>query len=407
MSQAADKKSDHVKNILHGFFLSIGTTIAEPHTILPLIITYFGGGPILIGFFSSLLRGGAVIVQLYAAFYAQSYPKMMKYFRRVLIIRFLSWCGIGIAILVLGKDYPTLTLLCIGIGLFVFSFSAGFGAIYFREIIAKIFSHRFRGKTMSIRQFFSALGALFSGVAAGYILEIYTAPFSFGILFIVSSFVMALGYIAIGTVDEPIKEKVTQKENSFGLFLKNSFQLLKTDSQLRVQIFTFLFAYSYLFSLPFIIVDASEKININGTDIGLLITAQMIGAMLSNIVWARLSSRENNKLIAHITIVMTIIATGLAYVVSDIYGYMLIFLLVGASIDGNRIASGNLILLIAPEEKRPIYTALQTNIISFGMFFSLIGGVILELSSFEFLYGFTIMALTIAFFLSLGLLEDK
>lgn len=407
MSQQTDKKSDHVKNILHGFFLSIGTTIAEPHTILPLIISHFGGGSVLIGFFSSLLRGGAVLVQLYAAFYAQSYPKMMKYFRRVLVIRFFSWLGIGMAILLFGENYPTLTLFCIGIGLFIFSFSAGFGAIYFREIIAKIFTHRFRGKTMSMRQFLSALGALFSGVVAGYVLEIYTAPLSFGILFILSSFIMALGYIAIGTVAEPIKEKVTQKEKSFRLFLKNSFELLKTHKQFRVQVFTFLFAYSYLFSLPFIIVDASEKIDINGINIGLLITAQMVGAMLSNIVWARLSGAGKNKFITHITIVMTIFAMALAYFTSHLYGYMFIFFLVGASIDGNRIASGNLLLLIAPEEKRPIYTALQTNIVSFGMFFSLIGGVILEFSSFEFLYIFTIIALNLAFFLSLGLLDDK
>ena len=74
--QPANNKLDHIKNILHGFFLSIGTTIAEPHTILPLIISHFGGGAILIGFFSSLLRGGAIIVQLYAAFhYVQSHIK--------------------------------------------------------------------------------------------------------------------------------------------------------------------------------------------------------------------------------------------------------------------------------------------------------------------------------------------
>ena len=52
MAPQQNKKSDHIKNVLHGFFLSIGTTIAEPHTILPLIISHFGGGAILIGFFS-------------------------------------------------------------------------------------------------------------------------------------------------------------------------------------------------------------------------------------------------------------------------------------------------------------------------------------------------------------------
>ncbi len=406
MIKPADKKSDHHKNILHGFFLTIGTTIAEPHTILPLIISYFGGGAILIGFFSSLLRGGAIIVQLYAAFHAQSYPKMMPYFRRVLVTRFFAWLFIGIAILVFGTSNHTVTLWCIGIGLFIFSFSAGFGAIYFREIVAKLFSHKFRGKTMSMRQFFSGAGAIISGTGAGYILAHFEAPFSFGILFVASAFIMGFGYLAISTVDEPVKEKVTVKEKSFKLFLQNAFVTLSSDSQLKIQIITFLLAYSYLFALPFIIVDAQSKIELTGSAIGILITSQMVGAMLSNIAWGKLSSKGHNKLIANITIFMSIVAIILAFFASSLFMYMLIFFIVGASMDGNRISSGNLLLILAPEEKRPVYSALQTNIVSFGMFFSLFGGILLTFTSYNFLYTFTIVCLAVSLFLSFKLKDD-
>ena len=407
MIKPQDRKSDHNKNVLHGFFLTIGTTIAEPHTILPLIISHFGGGAILIGFFSSLLRGGAIIVQLYAAFHAQSYPKMMPYFRRVLVTRFFAWLSIGIAILLFGETNHTLTLWCIGIGLFIFSFSAGFGAIYFREIIAKLFTHKFRGKTMSVRQFFSGAGAIISGTVAGYILASYEAPFSFGILFVSSAFVMGFGYLAISTVAEPIKEKVAIKEKSFRLFLKNAYATLKSDSQLKIQVTTFLLAYSYLFALPFIIVDARDKIELTGSVIGMLITSQMVGAMFSNIVWGKLSSKGLNRLIANITIFMTIVAISLAFVASTLYMYMAIFFIVGASMDGNRISSGNLLLILAPEEKRPVYSALQTNIISFGMFFSIFGGIILTFTSYSVLYIFTIICLLVSLFLSFKLKDEK
>jgi MFS family permease len=405
--QPADKKSDHYKNVSHGFFLTIGVTIAEPHTILPLMISHFGGGVILIGFFSSLLRGGAIIVQLYAAFHAQSYPKMMPYFRKVLATRFVAWLFIGITILFIGNDNPTLTLWCIGIGLFIFSFSAGFGAIYFREITAKLFTHKFRGKTMSIRQFFSGLGALISGAGAGYILGLYEAPFSFGILFVISAFIMGFGYLSIGTVDEPIKQNISKKEKSFKDFLKNALATLKSDAQLKIQVSTFLLAYSYLFALPFIILDAKDKINLDGTSIGLLITAQMVGAMFSNIVWGKLSSKGRNRLISNITISMSIISIFLAFFASSLHSYMLIFFIIGASMDGNRIASSNLLLILAPEDKRPVYSALQTNILSFGMFFSILGGVILSLTNYQVLYGFTIVLLSISLYFSTKLQDEK
>ena len=401
-----DKKLNHLKNVLHGFFLSIGTTIAEPHTILPLIISHFGGGSVLVGLYSALLKGGVVLIQLYAAFRAQHYPYMLKYLRRVFLVRFIAWFFIGLSIIFFGDEYPNVTLFCIGIGLFVFSFSAGFGTIYFKEITAKIFSHKFRGKTMAIRQFFSAFGALLSGATAGYVLSNFEAPLSYGLLFIISTFLMGFGYLAFGLVEEPIKEHLSKKENSFKLFLKNAFRILKIDKVLQVQIFTFFFAYSYLFALPFIIIDAKNSITLDGESIGLIITSQMIGAMFSNILWAKLSGAGLNKRISNITILMFILAISLAFFGGSLFVYMSIFFIVGAAIDGNRIASENLILIIAPDDKRPVYIALQNNIVSLGIFFSIVGGIILAYSSYTFLYILTISLLILAFFSSFWLTDQ-
>ncbi len=331
---------------------------------------------------------------------------MLPYFRRVLVARFFSWLFIGIFILFIGDSNPTLTLWAIGIGLFIFSFSAGFGAIYFKEIVAKLFTHKYRGYTMSVRQFVSGAGAIISGTVAGYLLGFWEAPFSYGVLFVASAFIMGFGYIAIGTVGEPIKQKVSQKEKSFKEFLKNAYKTLKSDHQLQVQISTFLLAYSYLFALPFVIVDAKSTINLDGTSIGLIITSQMIGAMLSNIAWGKLSGSGKNRLISQITISTTIVAISLAFVSSTLYEYMAIFFLIGTAMDGNRIAAGNLLLILAPEDKRPIYSALQMNITSFGLFFSIIGGIILTLTSYNVLYSFTIVCLVCSLILSRNLKDE-
>ncbi len=398
-----DKFSNHIKNILHGFFLTMGLTIAEPSTILPLMVNYFGGSSVVVGLFATLLRGGAIVVQLFAAFKSQSYTRMLPYLRRVFVFRFLSWFFIGVAINFFGNKYPNFTLFCIGLGLFSFSFSAGFGAIYFKDIVAKIFSHKFRGKTMAYRQFFSAVGGLISGAIAAVVLEKFRAPYSFGYLFMLSSFIMAFGYIAFATIDEPIKEDIPTRENSFKKFLKNSLATLKNDKDLQIQLSTFLFAYGYLISLPFIILQAKQTINLSGVAIGTLITSQMVGAMLSNFLWGNLSGRGYNRLTAIISIVMHIVAIVLAVFSSNLYLYMTIFFLVGAATDGNRIASGNLILILAPPKFRPTYVALQVNIVSFGIFFSVLGGVILHFSNYSTLYAVTIATLVLSLILSFKL----
>jgi MFS family permease len=400
-----DRFSDHVKNVLHGFFLSVGTTVAEPATILPLMIQHFGGSAMLVGLFSGLLRGGAVLMQLFAAFRAQHYALMLPYLRRVFFARFLSWFLIGASIMLFGEEHPTLTLWCIGIGLFFFSFTAGFGAIYFREIVAKIFSHRFRGKSMAWRQFFSGLGALLSGAVAAVVIDRFEAPYDFAYLFMLSALFMGIGMAAFSTVAEPVKEHVGRRIESFGAFLKHGLELLRADAQLRLQIATFLLGYAYLVAMPFVILDAKATIELGGTQIGILITTQMVGAMLSNALWGKLGGAGRYRLVANLGLFTHLAAVVLAMFAQSLPLYMAVFFLFGAAADGNRIASSNLILILAPEEKRPLYVALQMNIVSLGMFFSILGGLVLQFAGYGTLYGLTAALLAVAFVLSFRLAE--
>ncbi len=400
-----DRFSSHIKNILHGFFLAVATTIAEPSTVLPLIVHHFSSSNILVGIFASLLRGGAIVVQLYAAFSAQTYKVVMPYLKRVFLARFLSWFGIGAAIYLFGENYPTLTLVLIAVGLFIFSFSAGFGAIYFKEILAKVFSHKFRGITMGYRQFFAGFGAILSGAATGYILQHFQAPQSYAYLFMISAILMGFGLVAFSTIEEPIKENVSKKEKSFKEFLKKSFNYIKVDKALKYQIITILLSYGYLFAIPFVILEAKEKIDLSGYFVGTLISVQMSGAMISNLLWGKLSSIRRNKIIVIISFIVLIIAFLLAAIFKEKIVYMVIFFLFGMASDGFRLAANNLILIIAPEEKRPIYVALQANITSLGLFFSIPGGFVLRYFGYDILYIVTLLILSIGLLFSFRLRE--
>jgi hypothetical protein len=53
----------------------------------------------------------------------------------------------------------------------------------------------------------------------------------------------------------------------------------------------------------------------------------------------------------------------------------------------------NLVLEIAPEEKRPVYVAIQSTIVSVGLFFSIPGGFILEWFGYPVLYSVTLLML--------------
>jgi MFS family permease len=401
-----DDPKNNYKNVIHAFFLSLAITIAEPSTILPLMVHHFSDSVIIVGIFASLLRGGAIVIQLYAAFHAQAYQRVLPYLSKVFFFRFLSWLMIGVSIFLFGETNKLLTLFFIGVGLFFFSFTAGFGAIYFKELQAKLFSKTYRGKSMAHRQIAGSVASIISGGVAGYVLHHFDAPLNYAYLFIVSSLLMAIGFVVFSTIEEPIKQNVSVKEKSFKLFMKNSKLLLKSDKRLQQQIIVIFLSFSYLLAMPFVILNANSSFTLTGWMLGGFITVQMLGSIIgSSLLWTRI---DNYEKMLSLSFVFIIIAFIIALFAKDAYGYALIFLLFGVALDGFNNSGMNLVIEIAPEEKRPVYTAIQTNITSIGLFFPILGGVILKfVESYTVIYLLTITLLMIGFFLSLRLKKIK
>ncbi|MBN1252990.1 MAG: MFS transporter [Bacteroidales bacterium] len=402
MEEKINLKSNSIKFIIQGFFFAGAMAIADTSTVLPLIVHYFSGSNVLVGTFSALLRGGAILMQLYAAFYAQSYPKVLPYLRVVFIFRFLSWFSLGLVIYYF-STYSDVVLILFALGMFIFSFSAGFGAVYYQELLGKSFSKEYRGKVLAGQQFASGFAGILSGGLSAFLLEAYPKPESFAYIFIISGLIMLLSFSFMYFFKEEEKVNLSVKEKKFSDFVKNSIKILKSDKNLRIQIVSRLIAYSFWFILPFIILNAKDKVGITGNNIGIIISLQMAGAMLSNILWGKLSSAGKNKQIVLISSILMIFAIFLSIIANSIYFYYILFFFAGAAIDGFRLSFSNLILIISPEDKRPVYVAVQNNITSIGMFFSIPGGAFISFLGFNFTAIFSTILLIIGFLYSFRL----
>ena len=401
-----DDPKNNSRNVVHAFFLSLAITIAEPSTVLPLIVTHFSDSVVMVGIFVSLLRGGQILIQLYAAFHAQAYKKVLPYLGKVFLFRWMSWLTIGLSIYFIGDSNKPLTLFFIGLGLFFFSFSAGFGTIYFKELQAKLFSKKYRGKTMANRQIAGAIASILSAGVTGYVLANFEAPDSYAYLFMISSIFMAIGFASFVTITEPEKKKVLEKEKNFKLFIKNATKTLKEDRRLQHQILVIFLSFSYFLSIPFVILHANESIELTGWMLGGFIMVQMIGSIIgSTFIWRRITNYERMLSLAFVFMILAFVV---ALFADDTYSYALVFLLFGVGLDGFNISGMNLVIEIAPEEKRPVYTALQTNITSLGLFFPILGGILLKyLESYQLIYTLSIVLLVLGFLLSLKLKSNE
>lgn len=385
--------SNRVRFAFQGALLAVAVAAADTSTILPLIVKYFGGGEVLVGALSSLMRGGAVIMQLYTAFKAQELQNVMKQMRRVFALRFASWFFIGLSVLLFDNHNGYLILILISIFLFLFSFSAGYGVIYYQELTAKAFDKEYRGKSIAIRQFLSGFAGILSGGISAFFLDKFEKPDSFAYLFMFSGIIMAAGFGIFWKFKEPKKQKTKRKERSFSNFLSNAFKLFKSDNELRKQILTRFLSYASMMAMPFIILHVQSSFNLQAKDIGFFISLQMAGAMTGNLLWGKLSGMNRNKCIAVLSYILVISAYLLSLFASKIEAFYLIYFMIGASIDGFRLSFTNLLLIIAPEEKRPVYVAVNNNLSSLGLFLPILGGILVKTFNFEYLIIFTIFLL--------------
>ena len=401
-----DDPKNNTKNVTHAFFLALAITIAEPSTILPLMVHHFSDSVIIVGIFASLLRGGAITIQLYAAFHAQAYKRVLPYLGKVFFFRWIAWFSIGASIYFIGDSNKPLTLFFIGLGLFFFSFTVGFGAIYFKELQAKLFSKKYRGKTMANRSIAGSIASIISGGVAGYVLNHYDAPLNYAYLFMVSSAFMIIGFVTFVTIEEPEKENVSIKEKHFKTFIKNAMITLKKDKRLQQQILAIFLSFSYFLSMPFVILNANSTFTLTGWMLGGFITVQMLGSIIgSTFLWRKIHDYE--KMLS-LSFLFMIAAFMIALFATNIYVYALIFFLFGIALDGFNISGMNLVIEIAPEEKRPVYTALQTNISSLGLFSPVLGGIILKyVGSYMVIYFLSIGLLLWGFYISRQLKELK
>jgi len=217
----------------------------------------------------------------------------------------------------------------------------------------------------------------------------------------ISALIMAIGFIIFCTINEPIKNNISKKEKSFKEFLKNASKILKQDKRLRVQTLAIFLSFGYMIAMPFVILKANSTFTLTGWMLGGFITIQMIGSIIgSTFIWRRVSDYEKMLSLAFSLALLPFI---IALFANSVYEYMAIFLLFGIAIDGFNIAAMNLVIEIAPEDKRPIYTALQTNLSSIGLFFPILGATILHTFGYKILYIATILTLSIGLFISLNL----
>jgi len=292
----------------------------------------------------------------------------------------------------------------------IYALGGGLAGVSFTDVVGKAIPQNKRGSFFGMRMFFGGGLAALAGILIERILRVYDFPKNFGVLFLIAAVLIIFALLSFSLVKEPPVGKRPERKQ-FRENLRLGFETLKRDRNYRMLIWTRVAIGAYVMGFPFYIIFAKKFLHVPTSIAGIFLSVQMAGYLSSNILWGYLSNNKSNKLVLLLSAIcsaicpLLLILSILTKIPLWLYGSIFFFL--GATISGLDMGYTNYLLEIAPEERRPIYVGFLNTIVGPTIFLSAVGGLIIQVSSFTFLYSLVFLISILSIFLSLSLGETK
>lgn len=385
--------------LAHGILFQAGLAFSSPTTILPVFLKNYTGSLALIGLFSAVVTAGGVFPQLLVAHRLKGRPTSKPVLVGAIWTRAAAWGLLGLFTWLCADCTATVLLVAVFVLLLIFSVAGGVANVPFAELWGKTLPVRLRGRFWGHRQLWGGLLAM----ASGYIVKLVLgAPISFprnyALLFLFSFLLLVLSYVALSSVREPEGEREARKE-TFVNFLSATLSQLHRDRGLTWLMITQLCTRFFMFAAPFYVLYGRDRLEMPTEEVGVLVTAQMSGAIISNLLWGWLSDTYGNRSVIRLTAATTIAIPLLALIASHETWWLLlgVFVLIGAAISGSGVGFINYVLEVAEPRMRPAYIALSGTLNGLLSLLPVIGGWIIDIGSYELAFalalGFGLLAL--------------
>jgi MFS family permease len=392
--------------VSNGVLFHFAWAFTNTSTVLPLFISKLTGSQILIGLASTLEALGWFLPQIAIAAVTLHRKSQMPVYIRAAFLRGGSFLFFAILIFLLGRENPSSLLVIFFILFSLYSFGGGMAGVSFMDIVGKTIPENKRGSFFGARKLVGGGLAALGGLLIQRILRFHDFPQNFGTLFLIASAMIVFALLSVCFMREtPSPSRPERRSIKENMLL--GFRITKKYKNFRIFLLTRLAIGFYVMGLPFYIIYARTYLSIPASMAGVFLTVQMVGYLSSNLLWGYLSNRGKNRLVLLLSAVFSgfcplLVLSHVAFGI-PVWAYSAIFFFLGATISGLDLGYMNYLLQIAPEEKRPIYVGFLNTVVGPTLFLSAAGGLIIQLSSFAFLYLLMLAISFVAVFLSFSL----
>lgn len=385
-----------------GAAFQAGSSAVDSATIVASLVHHLTGSVYAVGAASAVLRLGWLLPQLVVGFLAQRSRRRMPFYAVGAIGR--AGCLALIAVLLAVATEPAGTWAAVGfLALWtLYAFVSGIVAVPYNDIVGRLIPSHVRSRMLAWRFFAGGIVAL--GVAAIIHWLLSTRPLltAYALSFALASGLMVVSSISFLSAGEPRgTATVEDSAKEFRTFLEAGLAVLRSDARFRLFLYSQWLGGATLMALPFYVVVASD-LGLGAADVGILLGAQTAGSLASTALWGRIGDRFGKLVLLQAVGVLRLVPpmAALAVVAVDgsltpkitLVAFTLLFVAVGALVNGMTIGYLGYLMEISPDERRPAYSAYFNALASPAALLPLAGAAVADASSLEAVFGLAALA---------------
>jgi MFS family permease len=365
-------------HLIHGLLGQTGFRLVNTPTFVPAyILMLSGGSDFAVGLALSLQALGSALTPLLSA-------SIIGHRDQVLPVGY--WTGGAMRVAILGLALAGLFLsgnhalyaviACLGL----FGLFAGMQGVVFQVLLGKVIPVTNRGKLMGLRNFLAGITTIVVAWFGGNYL-VGTPPTAAGYswVFLMAFGLTSLGLLMLVLVREPrpptVAPRLSLTEHLLGMPA-----FLRAEPEFTRYVIARALMTMGRMALPFYILYAGQTIGLSGPTLAALTIAFTAAATGSNLLWGLLADRYGFRLCLLVTVVMWILATLSLLLSSQYWAIIAVFVAIGASQEGFRMASMSLAMEFGSREQMALRIATANTAAEIaGSLAPLLGGIIASL----------------------------
>jgi len=348
--------------------------VMAPTFIPAYIMMLSGGSHFIVGLALSLQALGMMLTPLVGA-------NFIEHRTRVLPVGFLTGSAMRGCVLLIalsgffleGKTALVAIMVCLMLlGLF-----QGMQGVIFNFLMSKVIPVSKRGRLTGLRNFLAGItSAIVAWVGGTYLIGDEPTAIGYSWVFLLAFVLTSIGLLMLVWVREPEPPTVKDKQ-SLWRRMGEVPGLLKEDSAFTRYFIARSVATMGRMAMPFYVLFAGQSIGLTGETLGILTFAFTISGTISNLYWGYLADRKGFRLTFLLSTFLWMASTLVLMFINSYAVTILVFIGIGAAVQGFNSSSQNMTLEFGDRENLPMRIAIANTAAELaGTVGPLLGGIL-------------------------------